>query len=169
MYLHCRPDASQSNFYQSNLWFCLLSKQFLIFSWLPDRLKMNSKLDSKFDIIDNLQWYEDIYSLCRPDLSTPPHITAISDFYPNHLILKVLILKWDFKISITDNLLWYKDKYLICRPDEGTSLYIKAIFDFRLDYLIQNLHFEVRLATWRSCSIVHIVANLGSITYNPTL
>ena len=59
MYLHCRPDASQSNFYQSNFWFCLLSKQFLIFSWLPDRLKMNSKLDSKFDIIDNLQWYKD--------------------------------------------------------------------------------------------------------------
>ena len=47
-----------------------------------------------------------------------------------------------------------------------TSFYIKIIFDFRLDYLIQNLEFEVRFATWRSCFITHIVANLGSSTYN---
>ena len=32
----------------------LLSKQFLIFSRLPNPLNMGSKLDSKFDIIDNL-------------------------------------------------------------------------------------------------------------------
>ena len=51
----------------------------------------------------------------------------------------------------------------------GTSLYIKAIFDFRLDYLIQNLDFEVGLATWRPSYIAHIVANLGSLTCNLTL
>ena len=72
---------------------------------------MGLKLDSKFDVIDKLQRYKDIYLLCRSDLSTSPHITAISDFYLGHLILKV----------------W--------------------IFDFCLDYLIQNLDFEVRLAT----------------------
>ena len=77
---------------------------------------MGSKLDSKFDIIDNLHWYKKIYSLCRPELSTSPHITAISDFYLDHLNLKVWIFKWDFKINIIDNLLWSKDKYLICRP-----------------------------------------------------
>ena len=57
----------------------------------------------------------------------------------------------------------------MCRPDVGTSLYSKAIFDFHLDYLIQNLDFEVRLATWRSFYITHIVANLGSLTYSLTL
>ena len=49
--------------------------------------------------------------------------------------------------------------YLICRSYVSTSLYIKAIFDFRLDYLLRNLDCEVRLATWRSCYITHIVAN----------
>ena len=147
----------------------LLSKQFLILSWLPDPINMGSKWDSIFDIIDNLQWYKDIYSLCRPDLSISPQITTISDLYLDHLILKVWIFKWDFKINIIDNLLWYKDKYLICRPDVGTSLYIKAIFDFRLDYLIQNLDFEVGLATWRPSYIAHIVANLGSLTCSLTL
>ena len=146
----------------------LLSKQFLILFWLPDPLNMGLKWDSKFDIINNL-WYKDMYSLCRPDLSTSTYITAISDFCLDHQIPKVWIFKWDFKISIIDNLLWYKDKYLICRPDVGTSLYVKTIFDFRLDYLIQNLNSEVRLATWRSCYITHIVANLGSSTYNLTL
>ena len=145
-----------------------LSKQFLILSCLHDPLNMGSKLDSKFDVIDNLQWYKDIYLLCRPDLSTS-HITAISDFYLDHLMLKVRVFKWDFKINVIDKLLWYKDKYLICRPDVGTSLYIKAIFDFRLDYLRENLDFEVRLTIWRSCYITHIVANLGSLTYNLTL
>ena len=51
----------------------------------------------------------------------------------------------------------------------STFLYIKAIFDFRLDYLIQRLDFTVRLATWRSCYVTHIVANLGSSTCNLTL
>ena len=51
----------------------------------------------------------------------------------------------------------------------GTSLYMKAIFDFRLDYLRENLDFEVRLTTWRSCYITHIVDNLGSSTHNLTL
>ena len=147
----------------------LLSKQFLILPWLPDPLNIGLKLDSKFNIINNLQWYKNIYSLCRPDLSTSPHITAISDFYLDNLILKVWIFKRDFKINIIDNLLWYKGKYLICRPDVGTSLYIKAIFDFRLDYLVQNLGFEVRLATWRSFYITQIVANPGYLTYNLTL
>ena len=147
----------------------LLSKQFLILNWLAGPLNMGSKLDSKFYIIDNLPWYKDIYSLYRPDLTTSPHITAISDFYIDHLILKVWIFKWDFKINIIDNLLWYKDKYLTCRPDVGTSLYLKAIFDLRLDYLVQNLDFEVKLASWRSCYITHIAANLGSLTYNLTL
>ena len=59
--------------------------------------------------------------------------------------------------------------YLICRPVVSTSLYIKAIFNFRLDYLIQNLDFEVRLATWRSSYITYIESNLGSSTYNLTL
>ena len=94
---------------------------------------MGLKLDSKFDVIDKLHRYKDIYLLCRPDLSTSPYITAISDFYLRHLILKV----------------W--------------------IFDFRLNHLIQNLDFEVRLATWQSCYITQIVANLGSLTYNPML
>ena len=145
----------------------LLSKQFLILSRLPDPLNMGLKLDSKFNT-DNLQWCKDIQLLCRLDLSTS-HITAISDFYLNHLILKPCIFKWDFKINIIDNLLWYKDKYLICRSDVGAFLYLKAIFGFCLDYLIQNFHFQVRLAIWRSCYITHIVANLGSLTYNPML
>ena len=59
--------------------------------------------------------------------------------------------------------------YLICRPDVTVSPYIKAIFDFRIDYLKQNLDFDVRLATWWSCYITHIVANLQASTYNFTL
>ena len=111
----------------------LLLNQLLILSWIPGPLNMGLKLDSKFDVIDKVHRYKDIYLLCRPDLSTSLHITVISDFYLRHLILKV----------------W--------------------IFDFCLDHLIQNLDFEVRLATWQSCYITQIVANLGSLTYNPML
>ena len=81
-------------------------------------------------------------------------------FLPRSSDPQSFYFKWGFEIRIIDNLLWYKDKHLICRPDVGTSLYTKAIFHFHLNYLIQNLDFEVRLATWRSCYITHFVANL---------
>ena len=45
-----------------------------------------------------------------------------------------------------------------------TSLYIKAIFDFCLDDLMQNLDFEVRLATWNSCYVTYIVVDLQQFT-----
>ena len=58
----------------------------------------------------------------------------------------------------------YKDIYLVCTLDVSTSLYIKAIFvDSCVNYLIQNLHFEMRLAIWKSCYIRHI-ANIDSST-----
>ena len=76
--------------------------------------------------------------------------------------LSIEILKSALLITYYD----IKTSICVCRPDVDTSFYIKIIFDFRLDYLIQNLEFEVRFATWRSCFITHIVANLGSSTYN---
>ena len=53
----------------------------------------------------------------------------------------------------------------LCRPDVSTSFYIKTIFDSCLKYLIENLDLGASLATWQSCYIKHIVANLGSSKY----
>ena len=143
-----------------------LSKQFLILSLLPNPLNVGLKWDSKFEIIDNVSfdiktcigsvgwiWVHLLmsqWSLIFTSIIWSPEFGFSSDI----LKLALLITCYDIKTSI-----WY-------RPDVGASLYIKAIFDFCLNYLIQNLNFEERLATWRSCYITHIVANLCSSTYN---
>ena len=63
------------------------------------------------------------------------YMKEISNFWLNHLILKV----WTFKCDI---------KTRTCSVDQ-------AWCDFFLDYLIHSLDFEVGLTIWRSCHVTH--------------
>ena len=93
------------------------------------------KRDPKFNFIDNLLLCKNMYLPYRLDVNTSLYMKEISDFWLNHLILKVWTFKWDIKTCS-------------CSVGQMWS-------DFFLDYLIHSLDFEVGLTIWRSCHVTH--------------